>query len=144
MRIWVRRVSIALFAAHFLLAGWSLVRRIWQVWRIDLQVSSVVLSPGATVSYDVITTGETRNRIVLELVQGMRAETLDEQRARISAVSMYDVRVFKNVRTVTITPELLERFEPGSATLRLTGFGGQKILRTPPPRVREIAVQIRR
>jgi hypothetical protein len=114
------------------------------VLRLDLQVSSVVLSAGGTVSYDVLTTGETRNRIVLELVQGMHAETLVEQQARVSAVSMYDVRLFRNVRSVAITPELLERFTPGSATLRLTGFGGQKLLRTPRPRVRELAVELRR
>jgi hypothetical protein len=137
-------VSIGLFAAHVLLAGWSLYRRVFQVLRLDLQVSSVVLSAGGTVSYDVLTTGETRNRIVLELVQGMHAETLVEQQARVSAVSMYDVRLFRNVRSVAITPELLERFTPGSAKLRLTGFGGQKLLRTPRPRVRELAVELRR
>jgi hypothetical protein len=95
-----------------------------------------------TVSYDVITSGETRNRIVLELEQGTHAETLLEQRARLNAVSAYDPRLFRYTPTVVITPELLARFAPGPATLRLTAFGGPKLLRTPPPRVRELRVTI--
>jgi hypothetical protein len=91
----------------------------------------------------VITSGETRNRILLELVQGTNRETLFEQRAQVNAVNTYDPRVFEYARTVAITPELLARFAPGPATLCLTGFGGPKLLRTPPPRVRELAVQLR-
>ena len=141
-RTWIRRVIIAVFAIHIALAGWGFYRRIWQVLRIDLQVSSVMLTPGATVSYDVITTGEAQNRILLELVQGGTTETLVEQRARLSAVNMYDPRVFTYAQTISITANLLQHFAPGPATLRLTGFGGQRLLRTPAPRVREIAVQV--
>lgn len=123
---------------------WSMYRRIWQVLRIDLRASSTVLVPGATVRYDVITTGETQNRILLQLVQGTHAETLLEQRARVNSVSAYDPRVFQYTPTVRITAELLSRFTPGPATLRVTGFGGQKLLRTPRPRIREMEVQIAR
>ena len=106
-RTWIRRVIIAVFAIHIALAGWGFYRRIWQVLRIDLQVSSVMLTPGATVSYDVITTGEAQNRILLELVQGGTTETLVEQRARLSAVNMYDPRVFTYAQTISITANLL-------------------------------------
>ena len=143
-RLWIRRVILAVVAVHIALAGWGFYRRIWQVLRIDLQVSSSVLTPGATVSYHVVTSGEAQNRIVLELVQDTHSETLVEQRAQISAVNMYDPRVFTYAQQIPITPELLQRFAPGSATLRLTGFGGQKLLRTPAPRMREIVVEIRR
>lgn len=129
---------------HVTLSAWSTYRRIWQVLRIDLHVSSPVLAPGETVTYDVVTSGETYNRILLELVQGTRAATLFERLSEVNAVNTYDPRVFDDAGTVTITPELLERFDPGAATLRLTGFGGPKFFRTPPPRVREFAVQLRR
>ncbi|HVZ49833.1 MAG TPA: hypothetical protein VG916_13690 [Gemmatimonadaceae bacterium] len=141
---WVERTVIAIVCAHVVLATWGMYRRVWQVLRIDLRASSATLAPGTTVSYDVITSGETHNRILLELVQGAHAEPLREERAATNRVNTYDPRVFRYARTVTITPELLARFAPGPATLRLTGFGGQKLLRTPPPRVRELAVQLAR
>ena len=140
--LWVTRVLIALACMHVVLSCWSTYRRIWQVQRIELRVSSPMLAPGVTVSYDVITSGETRNRILLELEQGTQSETLMEQRARQNAVSAYDPRLFRYTPTVVITPELLARFTPGPATLRLTAFGGPKLLRTPPPRVRELQVTV--
>lgn len=85
--LWVTRVLIALACAHIALSCWSTYRRIWQIQRIELRVSSPVLAPGVTVSYDVITSGETRNRILLELEQGAQSETLMEQRAQQNAVS---------------------------------------------------------
>jgi hypothetical protein len=142
--IWVKRVCIAALAIHLVFAAWSLYRRIWQVLQIEVESSSTVLRPGATVSYHVITSGEVHNRIRLELVQGAHVETVREERARVSAISAYDPRIFRYERSTILTPGLLARFEPGPATLRLTGFGGQKLLRTPAPRVKEIAVQIAR
>jgi hypothetical protein len=139
---WVRRVLIGAFALHMVLFFWSIYRRIWQVTRVDLQVSSATLSPGVKVSTDVITSGETQNRIRLELVQGTHSEVLMERRARVNVISAYDPRRFRYTPAVTITPQLLARFTPGPATLRLTGFGGQKLLRTPAPRVRELPVTI--
>lgn len=141
---WIKRLCIAVVCVHILFSAWGTYRRIWQVLRLDLEASSLVLTPGETVSYDVVTSGETHNRILLELVQGTHTETLFEQRAQVNAVNTYDPRVFEYARTVTITAELLARFAPGPATLRLTGFGGQKFLRTPPPRVRKLAVELRR
>ena len=142
--LWIKRVCVAVVCVHLVFSAWSAYRRIWQVLRIELHASSLILTPGETVSYDVITSGETHNRILLELVQGTNAETLLEQHAQVNTVNTYDPRVFEYARTVTITPEVLARFAPGPATLRLTGFGGQKLLRTPPPRVRELAVRLRR
>jgi hypothetical protein len=139
---WVRHIAIAVMCMHVMVSCWSFYRRIWQVLRIEVSVSSPVLTPGSTVSYDVITSGETNNRIRLELVQGSHAETLLEHRGRVSSVSAYDLRLFQYTPTVSITAELLARFQPGPATVRLTAFGGQKLLRTPPPRVRELAVRL--
>jgi hypothetical protein len=140
---WVKRASIAVAAAYTLVFCWSVYRRLWQINRIELNTSSAVLSPGATITYDVVTSGEVQNRIRLELVQGTHAETLREEVSRVSAISALDLRLFRYERLVTVTPETLSRFRPGPATVRLTGFGSQKLLRTPAPRVRELVVQIR-
>jgi hypothetical protein len=53
-----------------------------------------------------------------------------------------DPRVFRYTPTVPITSALLARFQPGRATLRVTGFGAQKLLHTPAPRVRELVVRL--
>jgi len=140
--LWVRRVCIAAVAIHMAFFTWSIYRRIWQINRIELSVSSAVLAPGATVSYDVIASGEVRNRIRLELVQGTHVEVLREELSRVNSISAYDPRIFRYQRHIRITPGLLSRFHQGSATLRLTGFGSQKLLRTPPPRVREMVVRL--
>jgi hypothetical protein len=93
----VARACIALVCVHVAFSCWSLYRRIRQVLRVDVRVSSTALGPGATVSYDVVTSGEVSNRILLELVQGARAETLFVERGRVNAVNTYDPRVFRSV-----------------------------------------------
>jgi hypothetical protein len=140
--VWVLRVCIAAVCVHMLFFTWSIIRRYWQVMRLDVTASSTTLIAGSIISFDVVTSGETQNRIRLELVQGTHAEMLLEQRAAVNAVSAYDPRVFEYLRSVTITPQLLSRFAPGAATIRLTGFGGQKLLHVPAPRIREIPVQL--
>ena len=141
----VRRVGRAVIVVACVYAvsfSWSIYRRINQILRIEPHASSLVLAPGSTVGYDVITSGEVQNRIRLELVQGARSELLREQRASVNRISGLDPRVFRYTATVTISPDLLARFRPGPATLRVTGFGGQKLLRTPAPRVRELQVRL--
>ena len=140
--LWVWRVMIAIACIHAVFFCWSIYRRIWQVQRIEVLAASTVLVPGAAVGYDVITSGETHNLIRLELVQGAQREILLEQRARVNSVSAYDPRIFRYTPTITITPGLLARFRTGPATLRVTAFGGQKLLHTPAPRVRELAVRL--
>jgi hypothetical protein len=121
---------------------WSIYRRIWQVQRIEVLSATTVLAPSATVGYDVVTSGETHNLIRLELVQGAQHETLLEQRSSTNRLSAYDPRLFRYTPSVTIRPEVLSRFRAGPAALRLTVFGGQKLLHIPAPRVRELQVRL--
>jgi hypothetical protein len=127
---------------HSALFCWSIYRRIWQVQRIEVLAPATVLAPSTTVGYDVVTLGEVRNLIRLELIQGAQHETLLEQRASTNRISAYDPRLFRYTPRVTIGPELLSRFRAGPAALRLTVFGGQKLLHTPAPRVRELQVRL--
>jgi hypothetical protein len=41
-----------------------------------------------------------------------------------------------------VTPELLARFASGAAVVRATAHGRPQWMRTPPPEVREVAVEI--
>lgn len=74
--VWVRRTVIAVVCVHVLLSGWSTYRRLRQVLRIDLRASSTMLAPGTIIDCDVVTSGETRNRILLELAQGSHSEVM--------------------------------------------------------------------
>ena len=138
----VRRALIAIACVYAVFAAWSFYRRIRQILRIELHASAPVLAPGSTVGYDVVASGEVQNRIRLELVQDAISVVLLEQRARVNSISALDPRVFRYTPTVTLTPTLLARFHRGPATLRVTGFGGQKLLHTPAPRIRELQVSL--
>ena len=134
---WVRRLAIAVICFHVALLPWEFYRRIWQVLRADLFVPSITLTPGATISIDVVTSGEVQNRVVLELVQDTQRETLLEFHGELNRSNMYDVLTYRYRPAVTLTPALLAGFQPGPAVVRLTGYGGSKLLRTPAPVVRE-------
>ena len=140
----VRRTMIAVACLYLVSASWGMYRRIRQILRIEVRASSLVLVPGSTVGYDVVASGETQNLIRLELVQGAHSEVLFQQRASVNRVIDLDPRVFRYTPTVTITPAVLGRFHPGPATLRVTGFGGQKLLHVPAPRIRELEVRLQR
>jgi hypothetical protein len=140
---YVRRLSIAVACVYGVLFWWNMVARIRQVMRIEVRVSSAMLTPGCTVGYDIITSGEVPNRLVLELIQGERREILFVQHARFHRIRAIDPRVFRYTPSVTLTPALLSRFQAGPAIVRVTGYGEQKLLRTPAPRVSEVAVRLR-
>ena len=139
---WARRVAVALICFHACLWPWELYRRIWQVLRADLVVSADVLTPGATISIDVVTSGEVRNRIVLELAQETRQQTLLELHGDLNRMNVYDVRTYRYTRTVTLSSNVLAGFKPAPAVVTLTGYGGMKLLRTPPPVVRQQRVMV--
>lgn len=138
---WLRRVIVVAVCLQVALFCWSIYRRLWQVQRIEVTATSTTLTPAAAVGYDVVTSGEVQNLIRLEIVQGARRHVLLEQRANRNRVSAYDPRLFRYTPWITVGPEVVSRFEPGPATLRLTVFGGQKLLHTPAPRVRELQVR---
>jgi hypothetical protein len=140
--LWVRRGVITVATVYSVVFCWSIYRRMWQVLSIEPRAASTVLRPGSTVGYDVVTSGEVRNLLRLELVQGERREIVLEQQSRLRSIATFDMRIFRHTPTVTITAAQLSRFQPGPATLRVTGFGSMKLQRTPGPRVAELPVQI--
>jgi hypothetical protein len=139
---YVRRFSIAVVCVYGVLFWWNMFARIRQVIRIEARVPSTVLAPGSTVGYDIITSGEVPNRLVLELVQGERRSILFEQKSQFHRIRAIDPRVFRYKPRITLTAEMLAGFHAGAAVVRVTGYGEQKLLRTPEPRVREVAVRL--
>lgn len=141
--IHTRRTIIAVACIYAMLALWSTFRRLRQILYIEARASGLVLTPGSALGFDVVASGEVQNRLRLELLQGERSEILLEQRASVNRVSALDPRVFRYRPTVIVTPALLARFHAGTATIRVTGFGGQKLLHTPAARVRELKVELK-
>jgi hypothetical protein len=140
--LWVGRTLIVIVCLQSVFFCWSIYRRIWQVQHIEALANSAVLVPGTTVGYDVLTSGEVHNLISLELIQGDRHEVLVQQRARINLVNTYNPFLVRSTQSVRLPSELLSRYRAGPATLRVTAFGSQKLLRTPPPRVNELHVTL--
>jgi hypothetical protein len=139
---WLWRATIVTACAHGALFTWSIYRRLRQITRVDIILNSTTLASGDSVGYDVVASGEVQNLIRLELIQGDLVAVVHEQRAQVNRFSGYDPRRFRYTPKIAITPDLLSRFKPGPAKLRLTGFGGQKLLQTPAPRVREVEVRL--
>jgi hypothetical protein len=140
--MWIRRVLLTLVTVHLVFAAWTIVRRLRQVFTIEVR-SPAVLATGVTVGLDAITSGTSRNRLRLELVQGARTATLLEVRSPQNDIVVYDPRLFRERPRVHLTPELLAGFSPGPATLRATGFGNMQLLHVPGPRTHEFPVMIR-
>jgi hypothetical protein len=137
---WLRRFIIVTATAYAMLFSWGIYRRLIQVQRIDLPVPSSPIGPGSAIAYDVVTSGEVHNLIRLEVLQGDRRSVLHEQWSGVNHVNTLDPRLFRYRPTIAIAPRALDGFRPGPATLRLTVFGNQKLLRTPAPRTREVGV----
>jgi len=109
---WLRRFTIVTVCMHFGLSCWSFYRRIWQVQRIEVLVTSTVLAPSATVGYDVVTSGEVQNLMRFELVQGAQREILLEQRSGRNRISAYDPRLFATRRRSGSGPSSSHAFAP--------------------------------
>lgn len=137
----VRRAVITAAAIYATLFAWSIVRRTNQIFGLEVVAPSVI-HPGSVVGYSVLTSGTVPNPIRLELVQGSQTEVLIERRGRLGAMDPWDVRLHRDAPSIVVTPATLQRFQAGRATLRLTGFGLQKLLRTPADRVRELEVTL--
>jgi hypothetical protein len=139
----VRKAVIVLATVHVSLACWSGYRAIVQVRRLELSAPEGVLRGGASVRADVVSSGRATVDVTLEMVQGVRAETLGTRYVPTSGNPSYDPRFRRGSLSVVVTPEVLARFRPGAALLRATARGRSQWLRTPPPEVRELPVEIR-
>ena len=63
-------------------------------------------------------------------------------RGELNRMNVYDVRTYRYTHTVMLTSDVLAGFEPGPASVELTGYGRMKLLRTPAPVVRQQRVMV--
>jgi hypothetical protein len=140
--VFVRRVLIVFVAVHIPLALWSGYRAIIQVQRLELQSPGRTLGDGSTVRVDVVSSGRTPVDVSLEMIQGAHSETLGVHYVANGRNPAYDPRFRRGQLVVALTPERIARFQPGPALLRATARGRPQWLRTPPPQVREVPVEL--
>lgn len=138
----VRKVLIALVVIHIPLALWSGYRAIVQVQKLELSTPTRTLAAGSPIHVSVVSSGRASVDVVLEMIQGTHAETLGVRHVPAGRSPAYDPRFRRGAMSVLATPELLARFAPGAVVVRATAHGRSQWLRTPPPEVREVAVQI--
>jgi hypothetical protein len=127
---------------HAALASVSAYRAWVQVRSLDLRVSGPMLHVGSAVDAHVVSWARTFVSVRLELVQDGRAETLAETRVRPNREGVYDPRWRRASLHGQLAADQLDRFHAGPAIVRATALGGPQWLRTPPPTVREISVEI--
>jgi hypothetical protein len=138
----VKRMALAVVLAHATLASISAYRAWVQIRSLDLRVSRAVLGPGTAVDAQVVSWARTWVSVRVELVQDGRVSTLARVRVPPNHEGVYDPRWRRASLRVGFTAARLEPFHPGPALVRATALGGPQWLRTPPPRVREVGVQI--
>ena len=141
MRV-LRWIIVPLVAVHVVLAMFSGYRAIWQIWRFDLRVTDTVLRPGATLGFELVSTGRAEADAQLELIQGAVSETLAVKLLPRNANASYDPRPQRGMASVMLTPVMLARFAGGPALVRATAYGSMQWLRKPPPKIREQRVTI--
>lgn len=135
--------AILVFLAVFLVIGMAAsYRAYFQVHSLELHFTERMLRNGSAIQTTVVSYGRTSVSVRLELIQGAHAETLALQRLPKNKYAFFDPRTQQASQTVALTPEILARFQPGTAQVRATALGGPQWTRTPPPVVRELSVEI--
>ena len=138
----VRRLILLVAVPFFLVDGFAIYRRLSQLRRLDVQVSSTELHAGSAVTLDASSWATTMMTVRLELVQGARSETLLLHRLPPNKEATLDPRPRSARLHVVLTADRLARYGAGDAVLRATATWRAQLLRKSRPVVREVAVRI--
>ena len=142
---WVSRSVIAVALVTYIIPGLFSSYRAWvQVHSLDLSVPRREIQSGDTVRVNTISWARTYVYVDLLLVQGAHAETLAVHEIPKNHNPSIDPRWRRDSINLVLTDALLRGFNPGPAKIHVSAEGGPQWLRTPPPLIREAAVQLSR
>jgi len=117
--------------------------RAWvQVKSLELVTAGPVLRTGDTIRVQAASWARTHVEVDLLLVQGARVDTLAVRVIPGNHNASIDPRIRRDSITLVVTPNLLAGYNRGPAIVKATATGRPQWLRTPPPLVREKAVQL--
>ena len=140
---WIRWLIIVVVLATYVVPGLFSSYRAWvQVRSLELIVPSRELRIGDTIRVNTVSWARTWVDVNLLLVQGTRAETLAVHQIPKNRNASIDPRWRRDSIAVVLTQSLLVGYDRGPATVRARAIGGPQWLRTPPPLLRETAVQL--
>ncbi|MGH7621545.1 MAG: hypothetical protein ACREMU_04330, partial [Gemmatimonadaceae bacterium] len=131
-----------LVAVHILLATISGYRAVWQIHRVQLYAPERTLHAGSLIGFSYVSTARVPSDAELVLIQGAQHVSVAATSLAANVNPSYDPRTKTASVHATLTPELLANFHAGPATLRVTAYGNMQWLRTPPPVVKELSVQL--
>lgn len=137
------KAVLVFVVACVVLAALSGYRAYFQVRGLELETPAGALGGGSVVRASVVTSGRAFVDLKLEVSQEGRTETLAAREVPKNYFAAVDPRSQRASVEATLKPETLSRLRAGPAVLRATATGRPQWLRTPPPEVREAAVEIR-
>lgn len=141
--LWLKRAFVAIIVALLAIGMVSAHRAYFQVRDLELNAPHE-LTGGSVVETSVVSSGRTTVDVVVELIQGTHTETLLKLRLNGNELGFFDPRKRYGTDSVTLTPEMLSKFQPGNARLRSVAIGRHQWFRLPPPTVREFDVVIQK
>jgi hypothetical protein len=140
----LKRAFLLVVGAYLVIGTMAAYRAWFQVKSLDLQSTDLILRSGSAIQTTVVSYARTQVEVRLELIQGTHSETLAVQHVPDNYLAFFDPRTRQAAQTAVLTPDVLSRFETGSAKVRATAVGRPQWTRLPPPLVRELAVEIQR
>ena len=135
----VFQVAVAAYFAIGLTAGY---RAFYQVHSLDLRTNGPTLHSGSVITANVVTYARVPVTVRLELIQGAHSEELLTKGVRDNEWAFLDPRPRYASQTLIVSPEVIGRFQNGPAHLRATAIGRMQLSHTPPPVVRDLAVEL--
>ena len=138
---WLKRGTVAVFAALLVMGGLSTHRAYFQVRNLKVKAPQLLMD-GSVVEVAVVCSGRNRVGVEAELIQGEHSEALLNFRVPGNNLAFFDPRAQHATQTAVLNTETLDRFQPGAAVLRVVATGRPQWGRTPPPTIRELPVTI--
>ena len=136
-------VCITAGIIHFSLAAVAGYRALTQIYSVSLDVAPGILTAGAPVSGRVSSAGRTFVPARIELIQGSRKEVLAQTVIDTNRPAFYDFRPKRATLTARIPDDIMQRFAPGPAALRLTADTHMQLMYVPPSKSQTVAVELR-
>lgn len=136
----VFQVAVAAYFAIGLIAGY---RAFYQIHSLNLSTNEATLHSGSAITTKVVSYARVPVTVRLELIQGMHSEVLLTKGVRGNEWAFFDPRPQYASQTFIVPADVLARFQNGRAQVRAIAIGRMQLSHTPPPMVREVAVEIR-
>jgi hypothetical protein len=140
--VWARRLCIVVLVMFLVPSLFSAYRAWVQVRSLELIVPRREIRSGDTIRVRTVSWARTYVSVRLLLVQDTRAETLAVHQIPKHRNASLDPRWRRDSIIVALTLPELTGYDSGAATVRAIAIGGPQWMRTPPPLVRETAVQL--